>query len=326
MTSDRATVMVQARERRRPDVNQDTSTPPVLSAAGRTSCDSASVPWPATKPVARAGADRTLLEVAQRYLAPALKAAAAARARTAQIRAASVAAADAARPAPREYWAGWAQDLPSALTLPPMPTEDPRMDETMASWTIHGPSTADGGNSRPARPSGPAVPANRGLSVAEAARASRIRFRPLQPETSARPAAPASSPRAVGAPIPTAAGKPAAPADTAPWSSSAAPATAGPAAPPPAPSEADELAPTAAGQPVTRPGISGPPPEETARRVAPERIARQRRFEKTLADLQRHQAATRPDEPWGKVVPRPAVPQSNPANSESRWSRLWSRR
>jgi hypothetical protein len=326
MTSDRATVMVQAQERRRPDVNQDTSSPPVLPAGGRTGRDPASAPWPAAKPLPRAGADRTLLDVAQRYLAPALKAAAAARARTAQIRAASVAAADAARPTPREYWAGWAEDLPAALTLPPMPTKEPRMDETMASWRIHGPSTGDGGNSMPARPSGPAVPANRGLSVAEAARASRIRFRPLQPETSTRPAAPAGSPRAAGAPIPTPAGKPAARAETGPWSASAAPATAGAAAPSQAPPEADEPAPTAAAQPVTRPGVSRPPPEEAARRVAPERIARQPRFEKTLADLQRHQAATRPDEPWGKVVPRPAVPQSNSASSESRWSRLWSRR
>jgi hypothetical protein len=326
MTSDRATVMVQARERRRPDVNQDISNPPVLPAGGRTGGDPAAAPWPAGKPVPRAGVDRTLLEVAQRYLAPALNAAAEARARTAQIRAASIAAADAARPTPREYWAGWAQDLPAALTLPPMPTEDPKMDETMATWRIHGPSTADGGNSLPARPSGPAVPANRGLSVAEAARASRIRFRPLRPETSARPTAPAGGPRAVGAPIPIPAGKPATPAETASWSASAAPATAGPAAPSPVPPEADEPDPTVAAQPVTRPGVSRPPPEEAAHRVAPERTAYQPRFEKTLADLQRHQAATRPDEPWGKVVPRPAVPQSNPANSESRWSRLWSRR
>jgi hypothetical protein len=324
MTSDRATVMVQARERRWPDVNQDTSSPPVLPAGGRASRDPASVPWPAARPVPRADVDRTLLEVAQRYLAPALKAAAAARARTAQIRAASVAAADAAGTTPRQSLARWAEDVPAARTLPPMPTKEPRMDETMASWRIHGPSTGDGGNSLPTWPSGPAAPANRGLSVAEAARASRIRFRPLEPEASIRPAAPAGGPRAAGAPIPTAASKPAAPVERGPWSARAAPATADPAAPSPAPPEADEPGPTAAAQPVMRPGISLP--EEATRRVAPERLARQPRFEKTLADLQRHQAATRPDEPWGKVVPRPAVPQSNPPNSESRWSRLWSRR
>jgi len=85
-------------------------------------------------------------------------------------------------------------------------------------------------------------------------------------------------------------------------------------------------APPAAAQAVTRPGIARLLPGEGVRCAVPERSARQQRFAKTIAELQRYQAATRPNEPWGNVVPRPAVPQPNPTTSDSRWSRLWSRR
>ena len=48
------------------------------------------------------------------------------------------------------------------------------------------------------------------------------------------------------------------------------------------------------------------------RPAVPERGQRGQRFAKTIAELQRYQAATRPSEPWGNVVPRPAVPQAAP--------------
>ena len=63
---------------------------------------------------------------------------------------------------------------------------------------------------------------------------------------------------------------------------------------------------------ATRPGAARLLPAEAVRRTVPERAPRQQRFTKTIAELQRYQAATRPSEPWGNVVPRPAVPQSNP--------------
>jgi hypothetical protein len=159
--------------------------------------------------------------------------------------------------------------------------------------------------------------------VAEAARVSPIAFRPLHRQRSDHPAG--SAPPPATAPVPAPVDKAAALAKAA-----GAPATAQRAVVPatsPAPLRTAEAGrPAAPVRPVTRPGAARLLPGEAARRPVPERAVRQQRFTKTIAELERHQAATRPDEPWGNVVPRPAVPQSNPVASDSRWSRLWPRR
>ncbi len=309
-------VTLPAPESREPEVVRDNSSPaalPVEPGASRG-------PGPTARPPAPAGAAGPSVvgrpvEVHQGYLAPALRAAAAARARTAQICAAtSVAAADAAHPSPREWLvpvpeaAAATAPGPAALSLPPMSTEYSKMVEMTAAWTrAHGLSVA-GANGSPAGWPRLAVAANPGLSVAEAARVSRIAFRPVRPDASPRPAAPAEDRQ-----------PPALPSIATPTGEAT---TAGQATVSPAPAATD-AAPT---RPMTRPGTARLLPGEALQRALPERAVRQQRFAKTVAELERNQAATRPDEPWGNVVPRPAVPQSNPVNGDSRWSRLWSRR
>ena len=120
---------------------------------------------------------------AERYLAPALKAAAAARARSARIRAATVEAL-----APRD--AG-----PAGRALPPGPAAPP------ATAAGHGWSVSEKPAAAPAR----APAAGRrfgGLSVAAAARAATIAFQPVR--RLAPPAAPSDPPPPVDPPAPTA--------------------------------------------------------------------------------------------------------------------------
>jgi hypothetical protein len=292
MTSHRATLTVPAgASRREADVDQEPRSPSLLVEP-----HGGQRPAPAERtPEAGAtlsSADIGLIAAARGYMAPALQAAAAARARTARIRAAaSAAAAGAPRPDRHEWLVPAPDDLfldPSAPSeiAPPIRSRPTELAEAPATWTIRGKSVAGAAGLSPAPPAGAAAPASRGLSVAEAARASRIAFRPLRQEASAHPAA---------------RGRAAAWPET-------------------------DASPTEAGRPVTDGGVERLPPDEPDRPLVPGRAFREQRFAKTVADLQRHQAATRPDEPWGKVVPRPAVPQSNPATTESRWSRLWSRR
>ncbi len=326
MTSHRATVTMPTRDRRRgPSASQGSSSPPATPAASGASQGPASATRPPGEPAACASsANGAPAEVAERYLAPALKAAAAARARTARIRAAAwAAAAGPARPYPREWLLAPPDQSPTALLPSPTPARELPPAEATTAWPMSG-LTAIGLAGLPA------VLPSRGLSVAEAAGASRIAFRPLRRPSPANPARPPAEPPAAR-PIPTAPGKPAAPAKAvAPPTPSRAlttpapPAKAVAPATPTAPAKA--VAPTAPAKAVTRPGASRLLPAEAVRRAVPERPPRQQRFAKTIAELQRYQAAVRPSEPWGNVVPRPAVPQSNAATSDSRWSRLWSRR
>ena len=239
----------------------------------------------------------------------------------ARIRAAAwAAAAGPARPYPREWLLAPPDQSPTALLPSPTPARELPPAEATTAWPMSG-LTAIGLAGLPA------VLPSRGLSVAEAAGASRIAFRPLRRPSPANPARPPAEPPAAR-PIPTAPCKPAAPAKAvappAPSRALTTPAKAVAPAAPTAPAKA--VAPTAPAKAVTRPGASRLLPAEAVRRAVPERPPRQQRFAKTIAELQRYQAAVRPSEPWGNVVPRPAVPQSNAATSDSRWSRLWSRR
>ena len=67
------------------------------------------------------------------------------------------------------------------------------------------------------------------------------------------------------------------------------------------------------------------PPEAL---VALRRVEQRQRFAKTIAELERYQAAATPlEEPGARVVPRPAL--ARPASSAAAglpWSRLWARR
>ena len=62
--------------------------------------------------------------------------------------------------------------------------------------------------------------------------------------------------------------------------------------------------------------------------VALRRVEQRQRFAKTIAELERYQAAATPlEEPGARVVPRPAL--ARPASSAAAglpWSRLWARR
>jgi hypothetical protein len=71
-----------------------------------------------------------------------------------------------------------------------------------------------------------------------------------------------------------------------------------------------------------------PEPAEPLPRVTPGRVEQQRRFAKTVAELERYQAAaSHCEEPGASIVPRPALarPQQDDA-AGSPWSRLWARR
>ncbi len=333
MTSHRATVTMPARDSRRgPSARPGSSSPPAPTVEPRANHRTVPAAMPPAEPAARfPSIDGAPAEVAERYLAPALKAAAAARARTACIRAAAwAAAAGPASPYPREWRfappdqssAPPPDPSPAAFLPAPAPAHDLQMAEMTAAW-VNSRLTITGAAGLPA------LPPTRGLSVAEAACASWIAFQPLRRQPLALPAPPAKTPPLPAEPlavtsIPTATGKPAAPAKAVTSPTTAAPEAPGtPAAPAIAPKTVAPATPTKA---VSRPGLARLLPAEAVRRAVPERPPRQQRFAKTIADLQRYQAATRPSEPWGNVVPRPAVPQANPATSDSRWSRLWSRR
>ena len=319
MTSHRAMVTIPARNGHGPERGPEASSAalPIGTPTRR-----GRAPAPAAKPAAPCpGVDGRPVEIAERYLAPALKAAAAARARTAQIRAAtSVRTAGTTRPSAPE-WPGRAPDpVPAAAALRPVPAAPPEMAEIMAAWTSRGLRVALGTVPVPAPTAAPAAPTGRGLSVAEAAVASRIAFRPLQRAAPARAADPVNGSRPPAGALPGAPGS----NDTGP--AKAATAVAPPAVEAPAPRLPVKAAAAGPAPAVTRPGIARLLAGEAVRSAAPERPVRPQRFTKTMAELQRHQAATRPDEPWGNVVPRPAVPQPNPAPADSRWSRLWPRR
>ncbi len=305
---------------------------------------------PAGPPTRSKSVEAAPVEVAERYLAPALKAAAAARARTAHIRAAAWAAvAGPVQPYPREWRVEPVAQSPAAPTpgLAPQPAADPQAAPMAAAVTM----SAGAGGSPAILPTA-GVPASRGLSVAEAERASWILFRPLRrppalpaaasaasangPRGPAeRPAAaPAPATEKPAAPVRTpvvAAGRQIVPAGT-PVGTQVVPARTPvvPARTPAAPARTRRpvAAPAiASAEAVTRPGSARLLPAEVMRPVVPERGQRGQRFTKTIAELQRHQAATSPSEPWGNVVPRPAVPQAAPGGeSDSVWSRLWSRR
>ena len=201
-----------------------------------------------------ASAERVAAAEADPYLAPALKAAAAARARTARIR-----AGQAPRPAstaPQRAPERLAQ-RPAALPADPGP--QPSNVETVA----------------------PAIaPEPRGLSVAAAARATTVAFHPM-------PRSPEALARA--------------------WS----PAT-----------------------PTSPPEAAPPAPEPASIQPAPEPTPRQPRFSRTIAAVERSQAAARAREPGGAVadqpdsgiVPRPALRRPDAAAAGSPWSQLWSLR
>jgi hypothetical protein len=178
------------------------------------------------------------------YLAPALRAAAAARAHTARIRAAQ----------PQPVARSLAERLPE-VALPADAGPQPCGPGTgiAAATTI----AADA----------------RGLSVAAAARASTVAFRPLR-----RSSAPLLQ-------------------DADPVSVPAAPAA-------PAPLPVDP----------------GPRP-------APRRAEPQRRFAKTIAEVERYRAATQGNEPGAHVVPSPVLARPDlDETAGAPWSRLWSRR
>ncbi len=339
MASHRATVTMPVRDGcRDPSASQEASSlpaPPVEVRHGSVSAAISPAEPASPSPGVDAGAP---VAGTERYLAPALKAAAAARARTARIRgAARAAAAGPAWPYPREWLfappdqspAAPPDPLPAALPPASPPARDLQLAETAAVWPLHalaGPGAAGPGGLRALSPS-PSPPASRGLSVAEAARASRIGFRPLHRQPPAR-LEPPSQPPSHPVERPTLGAAP--PAAAAPATAVAAvtsPGTAAAAAPTVPPRTAAPAMPSTPAGTVTRPGAARLLlPADAGRRALPERTPRQQRFAKTIAELQRYQAATRPAEPWGNVVPRPAVPQSGPASPDSRWSRLWSRR
>ena len=71
------------------------------------------------------------------------------------------------------------------------------------------------------------------------------------------------------------------------------------------------------------------PPGEPVPPVTPGRVAPRARFAKTIAELERYQAAaaSRWEEPGGRIVPRPALARPDQGDSAgSPWSRLWARR
>jgi hypothetical protein len=255
MMSHRASVTIPARERHRePGPSLESSRPPAPRAEARANrgvAPAARQPAPPAEHLPKV--DGGPVEVAEGYLAPALKAAAAARARTAQIRAAAwAAAAGPAWPYPRERPAAFPDHLqaaPSAAalsTLPALAHELP-LAEMAAAWAMRG-LTIDGATGLPALPAGAEAPAHRGLSVTEAASASRISFRPLLRPLPAGLAPPAAESPTGAAPL--AAGKAVAPAAKAAVAPelrgiASAPSGAGTPVTPPAPVKA-----------VTRPGIA----------------------------------------------------------------------
>lgn len=91
--------------------------------------------------------------------------------------------------------------------------------------------------------------------------------------------------------------------------------------------QADLIGAGSAGAPLASaartPGRAEPLP-----RVTPRRVEQRQRFAKTVAELERYQAAaSRSEEPGASIVPRPALarPQQGDAAGSS-WSRLWARR
>jgi DNA polymerase-3 subunit gamma/tau len=235
-------------------------------------------------------------DVPERYLAPALNAAAAARARSAQIRAATVETL-----APRT-----AGDRPAGQASTPAAPALPAVRRT-GGWSISekppvpagSPAAAPGRTPALSGPSG-------GLSVAAAARAATIAFQPLRRPA---PAATAGSDASIPAgPATTLARTPA----PGPPPGPAQPATAGlstafPIAP-------DRL--PASGWPAAV-GPSAP--------VAGPR-KRMQRFARTVAELERHGAATGEQEPGSNVVPRPTLPLADPEPGGWSWLRPWWRR
>ena len=381
MTVHRATATMPApdgsRELSVGDGSPSPSAASALPCAGGHAVNGASAePSPAAAPAGSASTEAAPGEVAERYLSPALKAAAAARARTARIRAtawATVAGPVPAYPRPSvvEPVAASPAAPALALALPPARAHELQIARMAAALTM-----AAGSDVRSAMPPAAGVPVSRGLSVAEAARASWIRFHPLRQlpvRPAATPAAPGKElrgaderPAAALAPGPD---KPAAlvrapiaaahptvapaglPVATARTLSAPAPPPVAPARPPVAPARTlvapartpgaparTPVAPARTRRPVsapvvasakvvTRPGGARLLPAAATRPAVPERGPREQRFTKTIAELQRHQAATRPNEPWGNVVPRPAVPQAAPGGElDTVWARLWSRR
>ena len=85
-----------------------------------------------------------------------------------------------------------------------------------------------------------------------------------------------------------------------------------------------------AGSPGTplAPGAAPPLPAEPLPRVTPERVEQQQRFARTVAELERYQAAASPwEEPGANIVPRPPLARPNQSDpAASPWSRLWARR
>jgi hypothetical protein len=336
MASHRAAVTAPMRDSRRaPKVIEESSSPSALPVETRASHGQATAALPPTAPAVRSpSANGMTVDVTERYLAPALKAAAAARARTARIRSETLAGAAApARPYIPEWLLAPAVDLAAsvkpraALGSSPRPMENQDIAEIAAAWTAVGLSVAAPAKPTrlpappsPAASASPDVPTNRGLSVIEAARASRVAFRPMRGQITADPPQlPAAATAPTRARTLAARAKAASPA-------AAKPENSAPATQPMPLKSAASAPPSSPARPVTRPGAARLLPAEAARGAVPERPPRPQRFAKTIAELQRYQAAARQNEPWGKVVPRPAVPQSSPATPDSRWSRLWSRR
>jgi len=199
-------------------------------------------------PVDEAAPKPAPARLSEGYLAAARQAAAAAQARTAGIRAAQQ---ERAMPGPE-------RGSPQRPAAPPpgaVPAPAPRVAGAVV------------------------VPGARGLSVAEAAQASRVAFRPLR------------------------------------------------RSPDPLLHQADLIAAGSAGVPVV-PAARTPAPAEPLPRATPRRVEQRQRFAKTVAELERYQAAaSHCEEPGASIVPRPALarPQQGDAAGSS-WSRLWARR
>ena len=362
MTTDRATAIMPAPDgSRRPSADSDLPSPSGaasgLPLAGEHPVNGAPAQPPHVAPPAgSASVAAAPVEVAERYLSPALKAAAAARARTARIRAAAWAtAAGPAQAYPRRSVVEPVAPSPAAPT--PGPASQPALAHELQIARIAAALMTSGGSEpRSMIPPVASAPASRGLSVAEAARASWITFHPLR-RSPVRASAPVTGPRGPdegpGAALSPTTDQPGAPTRTqvatvhAPVAPARMPVAAAaipvatirtPAARPPVAAARTPAAPAPTRRPVaaplvtsakvvTRPGGARLLPAETMRPAVPERGQRGQRFTKTIAELQRYQAATRPSEPWGNVVPRPAVPQAAPGGeADTVWSRLWSRR
>ena len=283
----------------------------VAAATGRAdpAAAGASPPRPAIEPVAA--------EVAERFLAPALRAAAAARARSARIRAATPTSPTVSRPRPTS---APRRPAPAPARREPAPAATPVTAAEAAAPAPGRARHAAGERARrvaAGRRARPRVPPRAGWTVSKAPALGGAR-----PASGGSAACRSPRPRA---PRPSPSGRC---ERTAPASADArrrlAPAPRAVARPPVA-----ERRPPPAAAPAAAPASPTPPaqpplPAEPALRERGE-ATRHQRFAKTIAELQRYQAASREREPGSDLVPRPTLPLED-RDAGGAWSWLWSRR